>query len=84
MIAGKISTEPDVYVDADTDAEMMLSWEIKLVFWKKLTNDKQWTTTTTLEVSAISAAKNGVDADADTEVDADADADSADELSNFK
>ncbi len=79
LMAGVIFTEPDVNVDADTDAEMMLNWEIRLLssLLKKV-NDERWTNKwwTTLEASAISAAKTDVVADAD------ADADAAAELSN--
>ena len=64
LMAGVIFTEPDVDVDADGDVdvddEVMLSWEIRLLFGllKKVNNertkDKQRQTP---EVRAISAAK---------------------------
>ena len=86
LMAG-VFTEPDVdvdaYADADVDAEVMLSWEIRLLcaLLKKV-NNKQTINderrTTTPEVRAISAAKTDVDADAD----AVADAVTAAELSN--
>ncbi len=49
FMAGVIFAEPDVDVDADADAKVMLSWELgqSVLFWKKLTNNEQRTTTNT-------------------------------------
>ncbi len=70
MIVKVIFAEPDVDVDVDANAEVMLSWEIRLLCARlKKVNDndsnewRQWWQTP--EVSGISAAKTDVDADAD-------------------
>ena len=50
LMAGVIFTEPDVdvdaYADADVDAEVMLSWEIRLLcaLLKKVNDDDKWQT----------------------------------------
>ena len=73
LMAGVIFTEPDVdvdaYADADVDAEVMLSWEIRLLCALLKKVNKQWRQTTP-EVRAISAAKTDLDADADADADA--------------
>ena len=78
LMTGVILTSADVDADAVADAELILSWEIRLpcgllkkVNERRTTNDER-----TPEVRAISAAKVDVDADSD------ADADAAAELSN--
>ena len=88
LMAWGILTEPEFSVDVDADAvadaELMLSWEIRLLcgLLKKV-NDDEWTNEwKTLEVRAISAAKVDVDADSDADADAVPDADAAAELSN--
>ena len=41
LMAGVILTEPEVSVDVDADAELMLSWEIRLLcgLLKKVNNN---------------------------------------------
>ena len=67
MMVGVIFTEPEVSVDADADAELMLRWQIRLLcgLLKKVNNNER---TMTPEVRAISAAKTDVDADAAAEL----------------